>query len=31
MTYALLIGIAVYFAVIALIDVLVLLGRYGVI
>jgi hypothetical protein len=31
MTYALLIGIAVYFAVIALIDVLVLLGKYGVI
>lgn len=31
MTYALLISIAVYFAVIALIDVLVLLGKYGVI
>lgn len=31
MTYALLIGIAVYFAVIALIDVLVFLGKYGVI
>lgn len=31
MSYALLIGIAVFFAVIALIDVLVLLGKYGVI
>ena len=31
MTYALLIGIAVYFAVISLIDVLVVLGKYGVI